>query len=154
METNRDFKELLELFNEKKVEYILVGAYALAFHGLPRNTGDMDIWINPSPQNAPLIIKALEDFGFGSLGLTELDFTAADTVIQLGVVPSRIDILTEISGVAWTDAWANKNTGLYGDIPIFFLGKGEFIRNKQCTGRLRDLADIEAITKSQGPTPN
>jgi len=91
METNRDFKELLESFNKKNVEFILVGAYALAFHGLPRNTGDMDIWINPSVKNASLIIAALNDFGFGSLGLTEQDFTAANTVIQLGVVPSRID---------------------------------------------------------------
>jgi hypothetical protein len=147
MEINRDFKELLASLNSKAVEYLLVGAYALAFYGVPRNTGDMDVWINPDPKNAERVVEALDAFGFGSLGLTVKDFTAPDMVIQLGVVPSRVDILTSISGVAWAEAWPHRQAASYGSIPIFFLGQHEFIINKRSTGRPKDLGDIAVLAE-------
>ena len=93
MEAQKDFKELLKLFNKHKVEYIIVGAYALAFHGCPRYTGDLDILINPSPSNAKNILKAIKEFGFGSLNLAIEDFSSENKVIQLGMSPIRVDIL-------------------------------------------------------------
>jgi hypothetical protein len=148
MEINRDFKELLESLNSRSVEYLLVGAYALAFHGVPRNTGDMDIWVNPDPTNAERVVAALDDFGFGTLGLTEQDFTAPDMVVQLGVVPSRVDILTSISGVSWPEAWLHRQEARYGSVPVYFLGRDEFIDNKRSTGRPKDLGDISLLEES------
>ncbi|MFH2113448.1 MAG: hypothetical protein ABIJ86_02930 [Spirochaetota bacterium] len=150
MEINRDFKELLESLNSRSVEYLLVGAYALAFHGIPRNTGDMDIWVNPDPENAERVVAALDDFGFGDLGLTVRDFTTPDMVVQLGVVPSRVDMLTSISGVAWPLAWQHRQEARYGSVPIFFLGRDDFIDNKRSTGRPKDMGDIALLTESNG----
>jgi len=148
MEINRDFKELLEFLNASSVEYLLVGAYALAFHGVPRTTGDMDIWVNPDIGNAERVVAALDKFGFGALGLTVQDFSTPDMVVQLGVVPSRVDILTSISGVAWPDAWLHRQKASSGSIPVFFLGRDEFIHNKRSTGRPKDLGDIALLTGS------
>lgn len=145
MEAQKDFKELLELFNGHNVEYMIVGAYALAFHGVPRFTGDMDIFVRPSIGNAQNILSALKNFGFGSLKLTIDDFTKPDHVVQLGVPPVRIDIITSISGVTWEEADAGKQHGLYGDVPVFFLGKEQYIANKRTTNRIKDLADLEAL---------
>ncbi len=145
MEIQKDFKELLELFNSHKVEYLIVGGYALAFHGAPRYTGDIDLLVKPDIENARRIIAALKDFGFTSLNLSDTDFAKIGNVIQLGVPPVRIDIVTSITGVDWERAQANKVVGDYGGEPIYFLGKKEFILNKKATGRLKDLADIEAL---------
>ena len=105
MEVQRDFKELLVLFNEHKVEYVIVGGYALAFHGAPRYTGDMDILIKPDKRNADRILAALDDFGFGGLGLTAGDFEKPEMVVQLGVAPVRVDIITSLTGVDWDQAY-------------------------------------------------
>jgi hypothetical protein len=145
MELQKDFRDLLELFNKNKVEYIIVGAYALAYHGVPRFTGDIDILVNHSPENAVLIVQSLAEFGFGSLGLTSQDFCQPEQIIQLGVPPVRIDILTTITGVSWRRADSGKESGLYGDIPVHFLGKQQYIENKRATGRIKDLADLEAL---------
>ncbi len=123
METQKDFKELLELFNGHNIEYIIVGAYALAYHGVPRFTGDMDILVRPSTENAGKILSALADFGFGSLNLKAEDFQNPDSVVQLGVPPVRIGIIPSISGVTWEEADRGKIEGLYGDVPVFFLGR-------------------------------
>jgi hypothetical protein len=104
MEIQKDFKELLELFNGHNVEYIIIGAYALAYHGAPRFTGDIDIFVHPSSENAQKILSALTDFGFGSSNLTIEDFQNSKSVVQLGVPPVRIDILTSITGVTWEQA--------------------------------------------------
>ena len=104
MEIQKDFKELLELFNTHKVEYLIVGGYALAFHGAPRLTGDIDLLIKADPENAKRIINALEEFGFGSMELSEVDFTSPNNVIQLGVPPVRVDIMTSIAAVGWEKA--------------------------------------------------
>jgi len=145
MDTQQDFKELLELFNEHKVEYIIVGAYALAYHGAPRFTGDMDIFVKPSVENAKKIVSGLSGFGFGSLNLTVEDFQTPNSVIQLGVPPVRIDIITSLTGVTWKEADQGKVEGLYGNIPVPFLGKKQFIANKRAIGRTKDLSDIEAL---------
>ncbi len=145
MEVQQDFKELLALFNAHKVEYIIVGAYALAFHGAPRFTGDIDILVRPLQENAKKILSALEDFGFGSVNLTIDDFQKSDHVVQLGHPPVRVDIVTSITGVTWEEADQGKQTGLYGDVPVFFLGKEQYIANKRATGRLKDRADLEAL---------
>ena len=148
METQADFKELLELLNAQNVEYMVVGAHALAYHGVPRATGDLDIWVRPTAENARRIIQVLENFGFGSLGLQTDDFVAVDKVIQLGVVPVRVDLVTSITGVAWEQAVENRASGMYGDVPVSFLGREQFIANKRASARAQDLADIEALGES------
>jgi hypothetical protein len=145
MEVQQDFRDLLALFNAHKVDYIIVGAHALAYHGAPRYTGDMDIFVRPDSENAERILRALDKFGFGSLGLKVEDFAAPDKVVQLGVAPVRIDIVTSITGVSWEDANAGRVAGSYGGLEVHYLGKREFILNKRALGRKKDLADLEAI---------
>jgi hypothetical protein len=145
MEAQTDYKELLALFNAHDVNYLLVGAYALAFHGAPRYTGDLDILVRPDRENGGRILRALEAFGFGSLGLTVEDFAAPDRVVQLGVPPVRVDIITSITGVSWDEADASRVAGRFGNVPVSYLGKDAFIRNKRALGRTKDLADVEAV---------
>ncbi len=145
MEIPKDFKELLELLNAKKVEYLIVGGYALAFHGAPRFTGDIDLLVKPDLQNAKRILSALEDFGFGSLKLSEVDFTSPDNVIQLGNPPVRVDIMTSITAIDWEKAQTSKVQGNYGNTTAYFISKEDFITNKRALGRKKDLADIEAL---------
>jgi len=145
MVIEKDFKELLELFNAHKVEYLIVGGYALAFHGAPRFTGDIDLLVKADAENAKRILRALEEFGFGSLDLSEADFTSAENVIQLGVTPVRVDIMTSLTGVSWRKAEAGKVRGNYGQTPVYFIGKSDFVSNKRALGRKKDLADLEAL---------
>ncbi len=147
MELQKDFKELLKLFNKHKVEYVIVGAYALAFHGCPRYTGDLDILVKPDRNNAKKILKAINDFGFGSLKLNLRDLSFPGKVIQLGIPPIRIDILTSITGVTWKRISANRVAGKYGNVTVHFIGKDELITNKKSIGRHKDLADLESISK-------
>lgn len=145
MEAPSDFSELLGLLNDHKVDYLIVGAYALAMHGAPRYTGDLDILVKPTVENAKRVIETLTEFGFGSLKLTVEDFQDPDQVVQLGFPPVRIDIITSITGVAIEEAFAGKKAGMIGGLPIYYLGRDQFVANKRAVGRLRDLADIEAI---------
>jgi len=145
MEIQRDFKELFECFNVRNVEYVIVGGYALAFHGAPRMTGDIDILVKADSDNAGRILAALDDFGFQSLNLTVSDFDRPDSVVQLGVPPARVDIITSITGVSWEQVQAGKVAGNYGGVPIFFLGRKEFVGNKKAIGRKKDLADLESL---------
>lgn len=147
MKTQKDFKELLELFNKHKVEYVIVGAYALAFHGCPRYTGDLDILVKPDPDNAKKTIEAIKEFGFESLNLTIEDFSSPEKVVQLGVPPIRIDLITSLTAVTWEQVESHKVKGEYGNIPVYFIGKHELIINKKSLGRHKDLADIESITE-------
>jgi hypothetical protein len=145
MELKRDFRELLASFNDRKVEYLIVGGYALAFHGAPRFTGDLDLLVEATPENADRILAALADFGFGDLGLSVEDFTTPDRVIQFGVPPVRVDVMTSISGVSWEQASADRVAGSYGDLAVYFIGRESFIANKRASGRARDLADLEDL---------
>ena len=145
MEVQPDFRDLLELFNKHQVEFMLVGGYALAFHGAPRYTGDMDIFVHISSQNAVRIMAALREFGFGSVGLTAENFQQENMVVQLGVPPVRVDIITSLTGISWEDAYSNRVQGKYGNVPVSYIGRDQFILNKKATGRKRDLADLEAL---------
>ena len=152
MEIRNDFKELLELFsvrspqdNKHKVECLIVGGYALAFHGAPRFTGDIDLFVRPIRENAERILAALNEFGFGSLDLSEDDFSLPGKVIQLGVPPIRIDIITGISGLSWEKADMGKVPGQYDRTPVCFISREDFIANKKATGRKKDASDIEAL---------
>jgi len=145
MEVQPDYRDLLELFNEHKVDYLIVGAYALAFHGAPRYTGDIDILVKPDTDNAQRVIKVINDFGFRSLGLAATDFDKPDIVVQLGVPPVRVDIITSLSGVSWEEAFTGRVEGKYGDTPVYYIGREQFIMNKRAVGRKKDLADIEAL---------
>lgn len=145
MEVQPDFRELLGLFNAHSVEYMVVGGYALAFHGTPRFTGDLDLFVRTTAQNARRILAALDDFGFGSLNLRAEDFSAQDRVVELGVPPVRVDIITSLSGVSWEECWAGRQPGAYGDVAVAFIGRSQFIANKRAMGRQKDLADLEAL---------
>ena len=145
MDLESDFKELLELFNARSVEFLIVGAYALAQHGIPRYTGDLDILVRPSADNAVRVMEALKAFGFGEIGLARQDFEKAGNVIQLGVPPVRIDIVTSISGVSWEEADGERIEGRYGDIAVGFLGREQIIANKRASGRKRTSPDLEAL---------
>jgi len=145
MEVEKDFKELLELFNANKVEYVIVGGYALAFHGAPRYTGDIDLLVKSEQDNAQKILNALKDFGFAALDLSINDFSSPEKVVQLGIPPVRIDIITSITGVTWEQIEPNRVKGTYSDVPVYYIGKQEFIINKKAISRHKDLADIEAL---------
>ena len=145
MEVQQDFKELLALFNAHNVDYMIVGAYALAFHGAPRYTGDLDILIHADEKNAKRIFNALNDFGFGKVGLEEADFSEPDRIIQLGVPPVRVDLITSITGVTWEEAKRYRQQGVFGNVTVYYIGKQQFIANKKALGRKKDLADIEAL---------
>ncbi len=145
MEVQQDFRDLLALFNAHKVDYTIVGAHALAYHGAPRYTGDIDILVRPDSENAQRILDALCEFGFGSLGLTVGDFVSPDKVVQLGVAPVRVDIVTSVTGVSWDEVAAGREVGTYGDLKVHYIGKKQFILNKRAIGRKKDFADLEAI---------
>ncbi len=145
MEVQKDFRELLELFNANKVEYAIIGGYALAFHGAPRYTGDIDLLVKPDKENAQKILNVLKDFGFSSLTLASDDFSLPEKVVQLGVPPVRIDIITSITGLTWEQIAPNRVKGVYGDVPVYYIGRQEFIINKKAISRHKDLADIDAL---------
>lgn len=140
-----DFEELLACFNAKSVRAIVVGGHALALHGHPRFTKVLDVLVEPSRENAERVMDALIAFGFGGVGLTADDFSQPGPIVQLGVAPNRIDLLTAIDGVAFGEAWAGRATGMFGAVAVAYLGRREFLRNKRAAGRPQDLADIDAI---------
>jgi hypothetical protein len=145
MELCRDFRELLASFNARRVEYLIVGGYALAHHGAPRFTGDLDLYVHPTPENAERIFSALGDFGFGQAGLRVEDFQSPGQIIQLGHPPIRIDIITSLDGVAWEEAWASRDAAELQGLKAHFIGRREFIANKKACGRAKDIADVEAL---------
>ena len=141
MNLNRDFQEFVELFVAHEVQFLIVGGYALAAHGHPRYTKDLDVWVWLGPENAERIIAAIEDFGFGGLGLTASDFQEPDVIVQLGQEPQRIDILTYASGLEFSEAYKNRVYVLVGDVQVPFISVDDLRANKLATGRPRDLAD-------------
>ncbi len=121
----------------------------MAFHGAPRYTGDIDLFVKPDSQNAKQILIALEKLGFGSAGIKQEDLENPNKIIQLGQPPVRIDIITSISGLTWDEANNKKVKGEYGDIPVYYIGKEQYILNIKASGRTKDLADIEALGEEQ-----
>ncbi|MGC6425424.1 MAG: hypothetical protein ACON5H_00325 [Akkermansiaceae bacterium] len=145
MNLRKDVREFIELLNSQKVNYLVVGAHALAWHGLPRYTGDIDFFIATDPENAKAIIQVLQEYGFGDIGLTEEDFLEPDQVIQLGFPPHRIDLLTGISGVSWQEAWKSSVPGTIDDLPVIFIGTDCYLKNKDASGRPQDIADAQRL---------
>jgi hypothetical protein len=146
MELDKDFNEFVELFLEHNVRFLIVGGYALAAHGLPRATGDLDAWVWVNPENAQNIMRALNAFGFQNLSLTESDFSKEDSIIQLGYPPFRIDILTSIDGVAFDQAWEKKIVVELNGMNVPFIGRDDLITNKKAAGRPQDIADVSRLT--------
>jgi hypothetical protein len=140
-----DFEELLAAFNAHGVKAVIVGGHALAFHGRPRFTKDLDVLLEPSPENAARVMKSLADFGFGSVGLTVADFSTPGQIVQLGVAPNRVDLLTTIDGVSFEEAWETRLSGRFGREMVNYLGREVFLKNKLASGRPQDLADIDAL---------
>jgi hypothetical protein len=145
VELNRDFSEFIAYFIARDVRFLIVGGYAVAAHGHPRYTKDLDVWVRVDLDNAQRIVEALDDFGFGGLGIAVEDFLTSDVVVQLGREPQRIDLLTFVSGVEFDEAYANRASVEMGGVEVPVIGRMELHRNKLATGRLRDLADIEDL---------
>ena len=142
---NPDFVDLLRAFAAAEVRFLIVGAYALAHHGRPRATGDLDVWIEPTAANADRTIHALAAFGAPLTDVSAADFATPGIVFQIGVPPGRIDVLTDLTGVTFADAWQDRERGRFGELEVDFIGRDAFIRNKRATGRMRDLGDIEGL---------
>ncbi len=142
---NQDFVDLLRAFSAHEVRYLIVGAYALGVHGRPRATGDLDVWIDATPDNAARLMKALADFGAPLSGVTAADFSRPGIVFQLGLPPRRIDVLTALTGLTFADAWPNRVRSAFGPLSADFIGRDQFVANKRATGRTKDLGDIESL---------
>jgi len=145
MKLERVLREFIELLNARDVRYLIIGAYALAHHGHPRYTGDIDFFVEASPQNAERISQVLEQFGFANVGVAEEDFTAADQVVQLGVEPHRMDLMTSISGVSFEEAWNTREYGELDGLRVPFISRELLRRNKAALGRKQDLADLDYL---------
>ena len=142
-----DLSEFVRLLNFHKVEYVVVGGHAVAFHGHPRFTGDIDFFINATEDNALRVLEVLSDFGFGNIGIRAQDLTASDKVVQLGRPPNRIDLLTTISGVTFGEAWRTRVAGHLGDHAVDFLGWNALLLNKTVAGREKDQLDVKTLLK-------
>ena len=142
---NSDYKDILSILSEKKVKFLLIGAYAMAAHGYPRSTMDIDLWIMPDPENALLVMHALLAFGAPVEDLSPEDFEKEDLIFQIGIAPRRIDILTSIDGLKFEEAFARSEIISIEDIPIHVLSIPDLIINKRATGRIKDLADVESL---------
>ena len=149
---NRDFVEMLSVLCAARVEFLIVGAHALAAHGVPRATGDLDIWVRPTPENADRVLDALRSFGAPLFDLTRHDLVQPDTVFQIGLPPSRIDVLSGISGVTFDEAWRNHVDIAVGDLKVPVIGRDDFIVNKRAAGRPKDLSDLTLLLPL-GPKP-
>ncbi|MEO8068621.1 MAG: DUF6036 family nucleotidyltransferase [Flavobacteriales bacterium] len=140
---SKDFKEFVALLKKHDVEYLIVGGYAVGVHGYPRYTGDLDIWLNPTEVNAARMLKAIDEFGFGSFKLTVADLTKEGNVIQFGQPPLRIDLLTSIDGVTFDACYTNRKEVTFDGLAMNFIGYHDLVTNKKATGRHRDLDDVE-----------
>ena len=145
VKVEKDYEELLQLFNKHNVKYCIAGSYALAFYARPRYTKDMDIIVEHSTENAHRILAALREFGFGSLPLSEQDFTEPGQVIQLGYEPVRIDLIISIEGMDFDKIWKNRSYGQYGRQRVSFIGLNELMESKRKTGRSQDRVDLEVL---------
>ena len=144
----KDFDELFACLTARSVRALVVGGHAVAFHAKPRFTKDIDVFVDPDSVNIERLLAALDDFGFGGLGLSASDLTPGH-IVQLGVPPNRVDLLSSIDGVTFTDAWAGRVDGHFGAQPVSFIGRTDLIRNKRASGRAQDIADLESLEPSR-----
>jgi hypothetical protein len=144
---NPDFADFLAALLRAEARFLVVGAHALAVHGVPRATGDIDVWIDRSPANVARVWRALADFGVlaEALGLRVTDLETPEMVVQIGIPPRRIDVLTDVTGLAFEDAWSTRVTHRIDPLDVPFLGRDALIRNKRASGRRKDLGDLEAL---------
>jgi hypothetical protein len=145
MDLQKDFADLCSLLNAQGVEFLIVGGYAVAYHGAPRFTGDLDILIRPDIPQVGRMLDALRQFGFPAHKVAAGHLLEHKKILQLGRVPVQIHVMTSITGVAWDDAWASRSQGFYGNVPVFYIGRDALIANKRAAGRTKDLADAEAL---------
>lgn len=145
MKLSRDFREFIASLNAHDVRYLVVGGYAVALHGYPRFTKDLDVWLWLEAENAAKAVQALADFGFASLDITSDDFLVPDQIIQLGYPPNRIDLITTLPGVEFGSCFDRREIVMIDDIPVNFIDRESLKRNKQASGRLQDLADLENL---------
>lgn len=145
MSMNPDFLDLLRAFAVHDVRFLIVGAYALAIHGRPRATGDLDLWVDATDENAARVYGALRSFGAPLGDVSERDFARPGIVYQIGVVPGRIDVLTQLSGLLFDEAWPTRLRGVFGPVEVDFIGRDAFIRNKLATGRDKDRVDVQSL---------
>ncbi len=144
---NRDFRDLFAEFNARGVEYLVVGAYALAAHGCVRATKDLDVWVRPDAANARRVLAALRSFGAPLHDLSEADLMSPETIFQIGVEPVRIDVLTSIAGITFEVAWADRVEAPFGDQIVSLLSRRDLIRNKRAAGRDQDLVDVKWLER-------
>lgn len=149
MVLNKDFREFIKLLNDKGVKYLVVGGYAVAFHGYPRYTKDIDFWIWLNPQNAEKVIEAIAEFGFASLGLTADDLLDKENVIQLGYPPARIDLLTDLLNVDFETCYEKCEKVTFEDVQIYFIDSDSLLKTKLATGRPQDLLDVDKLRESK-----
>ena len=149
MSESSDFKELLRIFNEGRVEYLIVGGYAVMKHSEPRYTKDLDVWVEASPENAARVFHALKEFGAPLSNIHEQDFTKEDLVYQIGVAPNRVDILMGISGIRFHEAWLSRVEGDFDGIPAQFISRRELIVAKRAAGRPQDVIDADLLELSE-----
>jgi len=142
MDFNQAFRDMLVALNDAEVDYLVVGAYAVAAHGFPRATGDLDIWVRANPESAENLLNALTVFGAPMHEVSAADFSSPSIVFQIGVPPGRIDILTDVSGVNFDAAWANRMTVEIDGVKLSIIGRSDLIANKRATGRPKDIADL------------
>lgn len=140
-----DFKEFLQLLNSEAIEYLLVGGYAVGYYGYPRSTGDMDIWIHATSDNAVALVKVLERFGFAAKTLSPAVFLQPDKVVRMGVPPLRIDLLTNVSGVVFTDCYLRRVLATVDGVAVNLIGLDDLKTNKKAIGRSKDLDDLEHL---------
>lgn len=145
-----DLREFVELLLANKVEFVVVGAYAVAFHGYPRYTQDIDLFVRSSASNARKLTVLIRSFGFESLGLKQEDFYDPDVVIQLGHPPNRIDVITRIDGVTFDRVWENKVEGDLDGLNVYFIDLESLLLNKASTGRAKDKGDAEELVRRKG----
>jgi hypothetical protein len=143
----KDILEFLELCNKHEVKYLVIGGYAVSIHGHPRSTKDIDVCIEMSEMNASKMVEVIKDFGFSSLKLDKEDFLKRDLITQLGFPPLRIDILNDLDGVSFKDAWKNKKIVSFENVPVNFIGYNDLLIVKQKTGRPQDIADVDKLKK-------
>ena len=145
MEIQNDFQEFFKSLNKHAVEYVVVGAYALAFHGRPRATDDLDVFVAANPANADRVLTALADFGFAGLNITQADLSSGRFFFRLGRAPYQIDILTHLEGTSWQEVWGNRIESDYGGVPVHVIGREQLIQAKRSSGRQHDLGDVERL---------
>ena len=144
---NRDQIDFVRLLTKHDVRALIVGAHALGFHARPRYTKDLDIFVDASPENGAKVVSALHEFGFAELNVTAEDLAERGRVIQLGFPPNRIDVMTNLSGVTFAEAWEHRVQGTFGGESVFYIGKTELMRNKSAVGRHQDLADLDLLRR-------